>query len=135
MYALHFHIQDPTPSIPQQNAGPASSLEILFPRLARDLTQAWQTSEIDGLLRHLIFDDRGDRAGFPLNVIDDLMFLADLRWTMRHLERPVVEGLTADREYQLDDFQDSPRLMPWQHGRDAVRVDNPGHLSGDYGPG
>lgn len=76
-----------------------SAIEVLFPRIARELTQHWFRTGIDDLLGHLILDDRSGRHGFPLEVIEELMFLADIRWHLTHDHKPEALAHTADMEF------------------------------------
>lgn len=72
-----------------------SALERLYPRICAGLVQMWFRDEIDAYLDALILDDRLDRQGFPFEVIDELLFLSDLRWTMRH-DRRALEASHRD---------------------------------------
>jgi hypothetical protein len=74
-----------------------SALETRYPRICARLVQMWFRDEIDTYLDGLILDDRYDRQGFPFEVIDELLFLSDLRWAMSHTERvPEVTLPDAD---------------------------------------
>ena len=52
-----------------------SQLEQQFPRIALRLVELWNSSACDSYLRQLLLDDRGDRAGFPADIMDDLIML------------------------------------------------------------
>lgn len=73
-----------------------SALEREFPRIASALCMYWKTPEIDHYIDALLLDDRGDRMGFPIDVLDDLMFLAGNRWHQKHLCGTPIESTTAD---------------------------------------
>ena len=62
----------------------ACPLEVLFPRIAQELVSRWQTPELEPYLDNLIYDPRGGRKGFPLEVMSDLLSLAELHWWMTH---------------------------------------------------
>jgi len=57
-------------------------LEAKFPRIAETIRGLWGHSELDRYLDHLLIDDRGDRHGFPPEVVEALLVLS-----RRHLER------------------------------------------------
>ena len=75
---------------------PISELEKRFPRIANDLCSLWKGSGIDHYIDGLLLDDRGDRMGFPIEVLDDLMFLAGIRWHLAHLCGTVIETTIPD---------------------------------------
>lgn len=64
--------------------GPESAIERRFQRIARELAARWRGPDIDRYLDSLLIDTRGDRIGFPADVLEELMFLAGVRW---HLGR------------------------------------------------
>ncbi len=70
---------------------PTSELEKRFPRIANELCGLWKSGEIDHYIDGLLLDDRGDRMGFPIEVLDDLMFLAGIRWHLAHLCGTVID--------------------------------------------
>ena len=73
-----------------------SALELRFMRIARTVSSLWQTPDIDLYLDGLLLDDRGDRMGFPIEVLDDLMFLASIRWHETHQCGTLIETTSAD---------------------------------------
>lgn len=93
---------------------PRSAIEIRFPRLARELLQNWFRPGIDDLLEHLILDDRSGRSGFPMEVIDELMFLADIRWHLTHADPHQGLAMTADREFLDYDLPPADPLLAWK---------------------
>lgn len=103
-----------------------SAIELFFPRIARELTQHWFRAGIDDLLGHLIVDDRSGRRGFPLEVIDELMFLADIRWHLTHEHKPEVLALAADMAF-LD--YDPPRenSLVWNARAIPALAEYPAH--------
>jgi hypothetical protein len=52
-----------------------SALEEKFPHIADKICRAWGRPELDQLVGQLSFDVRGDRAGFPADVMSELLFL------------------------------------------------------------
>ena len=60
------------------------AIEYRFQRIADELTARWRKSEIDAYLNRLLIDDRGNRRGFPDEVLEELMFLSSLRWQITH---------------------------------------------------
>lgn len=72
------------------------AIEKRFPRIARELCNRWQSDEIDDYIDSLLLDDRGDRMGFPIDVLDELMFLAGIRWHVLHLCGTVIQTTTAE---------------------------------------
>ena len=61
-----------------------SPLEAQFQRVADELTRRWPGPELEPYLDQLIYDPRGRRQGFPFDVMSELLFLAELRWWMKH---------------------------------------------------
>jgi hypothetical protein len=55
-----------------------TELEANFARIVTQITLMWGYPEMDTYFNKLWIDDRGDRAGFPKAVMEDLMFLASL---------------------------------------------------------
>lgn len=81
----------------QGNAWPSvSAIEKSFPRISQEVCNLWQASEIDRYIDGLLLDDRGDRMGFPIEVLDKLMFLAGVRWHLIHLCGTVIQTTTAE---------------------------------------
>lgn len=52
-----------------------SSIEANFPHIAEKLTLVWGYSECFSYLSELIIDNRGNRKGFNLDIMGDLMLL------------------------------------------------------------
>lgn len=65
----------------------ASELEKSYPRLLPQIMQLWGYPELEGHLDHLLLDDRGDRQGFPENIITDLIFLKLVNATRVHSDK------------------------------------------------
>lgn len=101
-----------------------SAIERLFPRVATELTRNWFRVGIDDLLGNLILDDRNNRHGFPLEVIDELLFLADLRWHMTHEVKPETLALAADMEF-LDYDPPVGRSLSWNPNIIPSKADCP----------
>lgn len=60
--------------------GPECALERRYPRIARELAARWQRPGIEAYLDSLLIDARGNRMGFPSDVLQEIMFLAGIRW-------------------------------------------------------
>lgn len=73
-----------------------SSLEVRFPRIANEICSRWRGEEIDPYIDGLLLDDRGDRMGFPIDVLDELMFLAGIRWHLNHMCGTLIETTSAE---------------------------------------
>jgi hypothetical protein len=69
------------PTSPISDDPNATLLESRFPRVASAIQLLWSNPEMDTYFAKLVVDDRGDREGFPPEVISDLMFLATLHQT------------------------------------------------------
>lgn len=63
-----------------------SQLERQFPRIAEHLVELWNNSACDQYLNTLVLDDRCDRHGFPPEIMEDLMLLENIRWSLLHDE-------------------------------------------------
>lgn len=64
------------------------ALVIKFPRIANILAAAWANPiQFDKALREFMMDSRGQRQGFPLDVLNDL---ANLRAYFDQLHKPAV---------------------------------------------
>ena len=62
------------PTLPETSPG-LSSIEADFPHIANKLTLVWGYSECFSYLCELIIDNRGNRKGFDLDIMGDLMLL------------------------------------------------------------
>lgn len=58
-----------------------SELEQQFPRIVMRLVELWHHASCSEYLRSLLIDERGDRQGFPPEVINDLIMLDDIHWS------------------------------------------------------
>jgi hypothetical protein len=61
-----------------------SDIERRYSRIAQELATRWKLGDIDAYLNSLLLDDRGNRQGFPADVLEELMFLSSLRWQLQH---------------------------------------------------
>lgn len=62
------------------------ALERRFARIARELVRRWHSRDADEYLDRLLIDHRGNRMGFPTEVLEELIFLASIRWHLSHDE-------------------------------------------------
>jgi hypothetical protein len=80
-----------------------TELEAQFARIASQITLLWGYPEMDRFFSKLWIDDRGNRAGFPRPVMEDLMFLAALHNTA-YPQNPTTpyapRGLSEDIYYR-----------------------------------
>ncbi len=62
---------------PKDSHSPAmqSALELHYSRIANSLTELWGKPGCEPYLLSLVFDERGGRQGFPIEVADELLFL------------------------------------------------------------
>ncbi len=74
----------------------SSALERDFMRITETLTSIWQTPAVDHYLDGLLLDDRGDRMGFPIEVLDELIFLASIRWHQTHQCGTLIDTTSAE---------------------------------------
>ena len=110
------------PPMPLRNA-PAtlgdsrSAIEIRFPRIAGELDQRWNGGKIDAYLLSLLMDERGNRTGFPLDVLEELMFLYSQRWQLLHPSYTRAdEGLIEKFSFCADpavDPEESKTVQGW----------------------
>ncbi len=82
-----------------------SALERFYPRICAALVSRWRRPDIDAYLNGLILDDRSDRQGFPMEVMDELLFLSDLRCFLDQDGRPYQPALP-----ETYDLVPAPRL-------------------------
>ncbi len=54
------------------------NLDERYPRLLERIAELWGTNQLDPFLYDLVYDTRGDRQGFPMEVMLELMFLQTL---------------------------------------------------------
>lgn len=60
-------------------SGPVrSAVEALHPGLLKRITLIWRSPECHDYLKRLIVDERGDRSGFPPEVMSELLFLNEI---------------------------------------------------------
>ena len=52
-----------------------SDVELLFPRIAKQVVTCWGHHEFEKFAADLIIDDRGDRRGLPKEVLSEILFL------------------------------------------------------------
>ncbi len=84
-----------------------SAIERHFSRIAQELATRWKRGDINAYLDSLLLDDRGDRQGFPTEVLEELMFLSNLRWQLQHprysrADEGLVEQFTSSPVSRLD---------------------------------
>jgi hypothetical protein len=60
-----------------------------YPRIAATIRDQWGKRWLDDYLGKLVIDDRGDRQGFPLDVLSAIMEVARLHSQQFGLEKPI----------------------------------------------
>lgn len=73
------------------------ALERKFPRIVQQLCRHWRNGDIDEYLDGLLIDNRGDRMGFPADVLEELIFLASIRWHLSHAFPDVMDKPHAEQ--------------------------------------
>jgi|WetSurMetagenome_2_1015567.scaffolds.fasta_scaffold665196_1 hypothetical protein len=83
-----------------------SEIERRFPRIALELTSHWNGQHIDSYLDSLLIDTRGNRMGFPSEVLEEIMFLAGIRWYLSKDHMPeTLESPRDEFSFHTDDFR------------------------------
>lgn len=80
------------PSSAPQSSGPPyqSALEKNYPHILDAIQSMWGYRELTLYFRKLTLDDRGNRAGFPAEVWEEIHLL-------QHLHQEIVPGSIFDR--------------------------------------
>lgn len=93
-----------------------SAIERRFSRIANELVKRWQRDDIDAYLNSLMLDDRGNRQGFPPEVLEEIMFLSSIRWQMLHPSfSRADEGLIDQFSFNTLPQLDSRYCEPGHH--------------------
>jgi hypothetical protein len=98
---------EPANALPRVNTDPRSALEIQYPRIAEQLVVKWNQYDCEQFLNGLVMDERGDRQGFPVNVIDDLLMLHGTLTRLPEWDRP-VKLAARDSEFAYRDSKKEP---------------------------
>jgi hypothetical protein len=80
---------------------PPSTIETRFPRIASAIQLLWGHPEMDTYFQKLVVDERGDREGFPPDVMSDLLFLATLHKTSFKFEPPQPKYAASRYDHAL----------------------------------
>lgn len=90
-----------------------SAVERRFPHIVHNLIKLWQSAEIDGYMDSLLIDSRGDRQGFPEEVLEELVFLAGIRWHFNHQTvRPIEETRLEPFRFGITDYDaNQPKVI------------------------
>ncbi len=73
-----------------------SALEKHFPRIVDKIVLMWATEEFPEFLNGMMIDKRGDRQGFPLEVLEEMMFLTTL-----HDNRRGERSMATSKDYRI----------------------------------
>jgi hypothetical protein len=84
MFANVFEFKPSPTRVSRNTWNDQSSLERHFFRIARELVARWKQGDVDVYLNSLLLDDRGNRQGFPAEVLEELMFLSNISWYLQH---------------------------------------------------
>jgi hypothetical protein len=91
-----------------------SAIETRFPRIAHELATRWQRRDIDAYLDSLLIDSRGNRMGFPADVLEEIMFLAGVRWYLSKTRAPAtMESPRDEFSFCTDDFRRCGTTGAW----------------------
>jgi hypothetical protein len=95
-----------------------SHLESQYPRLLVRMIENWARPEFEREINRLILDDRGDRHGFPPEVMDELWFLNQIHQLRDAPEGPQdVTPATAQagerQPLEADGLLNTSRLSQW----------------------
>lgn len=66
----------------------AERLQAAFPRILEQIGAQWGTAACEDYLDKLIFDDRGDRAGFPPPILEAILILQRIHFKQFGSFRP-----------------------------------------------
>jgi hypothetical protein len=73
----------------------ASTLEIRYPRIVNNFIDLWRSDELENYMWQLITDTRGNRLGFPADILAEILFLRDLHFTMHPTPESILSTYPA----------------------------------------
>jgi hypothetical protein len=73
----------------RERPDPWPIIESRFPRIAATIREQWGKRSLDDYFSGLVIDRRGDRKGFPMEVLSAIMELARLHAAQFNLAKPV----------------------------------------------
>ena len=107
---MDFSLRDPRADLPP----PISAIEHRFPRIARELALRWHGPDIDAYLDSLLIDTRGNCMGFPPDVLEEIMFLAGVRWFSGKVVEPeTLESPPDEFSFCTDGFRRCGTTGSW----------------------
>jgi hypothetical protein len=81
-----------------------STLERQFPRIIEAIVLEWGRPTLNRYLDRLMIDDRGDRVGFPEEILSEIMLLKLINESLTAVHsRPDNHTVWADPEYARQD--------------------------------
>ena len=101
-----------------------SALESQYPRLLVRMIEGWSRPEFEREINGLIMDDRGDRHGFPPEVMDELWFLNEIH-QLRNAPEKAPERKPASTHAEdkppidADGMLATSRLSQWMSSHNA----------------
>jgi hypothetical protein len=81
-----------------------SHLEQKFPRIVMRMVELWHSGACRNYLHSLLLDERGDRQGFPPEVMDELILLDRI-----HGSRELPDGSVASTDNVFEFRFNSPK--------------------------
>ena len=77
-----------------------------YPRVAEKIANLWGTVGMSRYFNEILFDDRGDREGFPPEVMMELFALSNYHESTKP-SRSAIESAWADKDVdRLDRYKD-----------------------------
>jgi hypothetical protein len=65
------------PEAPPPRPAPLDVVRASFPRIAERIAHLWGAPQLDGYLRELLIDSRGNRQGFPPHIVAALLEISE----------------------------------------------------------
>jgi hypothetical protein len=101
-----------------------SALESQYPRLLVRMIEGWTRPEFEREINGLIIDDRGDRHGFPPEVMDELWFLNEIHQLRNAPEqaperKPATAHAGDKPPIEADGLLATSRLTQWMSSHNA----------------
>lgn len=93
---------------PAMDLNSQCAIERRFPHIVHELLKRWHSGDIDAYMDSLLIDTRGNRKGFPADVLDELIFLSGVLWHRNHANRDAMDQPHAE-EFSFCAWDDQPR--------------------------
>ena len=79
--------------------------EAKYPRVAEKISILWGTVGMDRYFREILFDDRGDREGFPMTVMTELFALSNYHESTKPSRSALESAWSNSESERLDRFK------------------------------